>query len=194
VGVKKTNHSIAMFFLILGIATLTGFGFSKAYGEEEIDLNEALAPTPTPVPQKVVPAVAVEKNTTAAPAAKTDESNEITMEGEATEEAEPTATPVVAQGVLKAKHVYEAGIKAYKEKDYDLAVRYLKKAVSMKDPYTPKYIYAEANAMLGVIYQFHIIHKGRAYRYYQAALVLDKENETARKHKREVYRYRHRKD
>jgi len=196
--VKKTSYFTAMFFLILGVATLRGLGFSKAFGEEEIDLNEALAPTPTPVPQKAVPAAVptavVEKGAVSTSTDKVDESNEITMEGDTGEEIEAKPTPIVAHGVLRAKHVYEAGIQAYKEKDYDLAIKYLKKAVSMDDELTPKYIYAEANAMLGVIYQFRIIHKGRAYRYYKEALRIDRTTRTAKRHIREVYRYRHRKD
>lgn len=101
----------------------------------------------------------------------------------------------MVHGKWKVKYIYEAGIKAYKQKDYYKAITYLKKTVAMpRDEYTPKYLIAEAYAMLGIIYQYHIIHYGRAYRYYKAALSVDPQTNTARRHVRQLYKYRHRKD
>jgi tetratricopeptide (TPR) repeat protein len=97
-------------------------------------------------------------------------------------------------GLFKAKEAYEAGMKAYGEMDYDRAIKYLKLALDRHDGYTKSYILAEANAMLGVIYQFHIIHLGTAYAYYKDALAVDPDTKTAKKHIREVYKYRNRKD
>ncbi len=97
-------------------------------------------------------------------------------------------------GVLKMKDIYAAGIKAYQEQDYDKAIRYLKKSLEMKDSYSAKFYYAEASAMLGVIYQFHIIHYNWAYYYYRQALRYEKRNPTARRHIKQVARYKNQKD
>jgi len=102
------------------------------------------------------------------------------------EEGEAVSEHPVVHGVLKMRDVYQAGIKSYQEKDYDQAIRYLKEAVKRKDPYTPKFYYAEAYATLGIIYQFHIIHYDKAYDYYKSALVYEKNNRTAKKHLKEV--------
>ena len=98
----------------------------------------------------------------------------------------PGFTSEVVQGVLKMKDVYKAGLSYYKKQDFAKAIRYLKKSLLVQDPYTPKYYYAEANAMLGVIYQFHIIDKDLAYSYYKEALAIDPKTATARKHIREL--------
>ncbi len=123
---------------------------------------------PTPVPVKAEPA----------PQEKTKVTEEV--------EEEAAPAPREVHGVLKAKDYYEAGIKYYKKKEYDQAIKFLKKATEKKDKYTPKYVYAEANAMLGVIYQFHIVHYKTAAHYYQAALRYEKKNPTAKKHLKEV--------
>jgi tetratricopeptide (TPR) repeat protein len=186
---KHSNNCWPVTLRLLMGVSLFLFGVSRVSAEVEIDLSDQgtstqpAAPTPTPVPAvQAAPAAAP----TAVPA-KAETSIEMT------EEAEPTPTPIVAHGVLKMKDVYEAGIKAYKEKDYEEAIRYLKKSLTVQDPYTEKYYYAEANAMLGVIYQFKYPvhgHNGMAYRYYKAALKYESRNPTARKHIRSVYRYR----
>jgi tetratricopeptide (TPR) repeat protein len=84
------------------------------------------------------------------------------------------------------KDIYQAGINSYKEQDFAQAIIYLKRSLEHQDPYTRKYYYAEANAMLGVIYQFNLIDKKLAYQYYKAALAIDPKTETARKHIGEV--------
>jgi tetratricopeptide (TPR) repeat protein len=113
---------------------------------------------------------------------------ELTATPVAVEETQeiPSPTPMVAQGILKMKDVYRAGISYYKKQDFAKAIRYLSKSLKVHDPYTPKFYYAEANAMLGVIYQFHIIDKKLAYQYYREALRIDPRTKTARKHIREV--------
>jgi tetratricopeptide (TPR) repeat protein len=103
--------------------------------------------------------------------------------------AQPTASPVVVTGTVKMKDIYEAGIQSYRAKDYEKAIRYLKQAIAHQDPYTPKYYYAEANAMLGVIYQYWFRvgeHKDLACGYYQAALAIDPATKTAKAHLKEV--------
>ena len=95
-------------------------------------------------------------------------------------------TPPVVQGVLKMKDVYALGMKYYTSEDYVKAIQYLKQALTVHDPYTPSFYYAEANAMLGVIYQFHIIHPELAYQYYHEALKIDPTTEAAKKHIGEV--------
>jgi tetratricopeptide (TPR) repeat protein len=99
---------------------------------------------------------------------------------------DPTPVLKVVEGILQMKEVYQAGIDCYKKQDFAKAIRYLKKSLDIHDPYTPKFYYAEANAMLGVIYQFNIIDKSLAYQYYREALVIDPRTKTAKKHIREV--------
>ncbi len=179
-------------------AFLLLFGNFKALADVEFDMNDLSAqPSPTPAAvqptsQPVIPPSNPVATATPVPTvapASGDSGEETNIEAG---DSEPT--PVVGQGVVKARDYYDAGIKYYKERDYDQAIVFLRKAVAKQDPYTPKYIYAEANAMLGVIYQFHIIHYGRAYRYYQAALKYEADNPTARRHLREVYKYRRERD
>jgi len=122
-------------------------------------------PTPTPVPAKSK-VVLISSPEEKAPAAE--------------------EKPAMAEGILKMKDVYQAGMKYYKQEDYVQAVRYLKKALTVQDPYTSKFYYAEANAMLGVIYQFHIVHPDLAYQYYHEALKIDPTTETAKNHIHQV--------
>jgi hypothetical protein len=191
-GVKKQGNSLRMWVFILALA-FSGAGI-RTFADTEIDLGDLAAqPTPTAV-QKLIPATAPALVATPTPA-----SEEIQMEDNAQPETQtapgPTPTVFEVQGREKMKDMYEAGIKYYKEQDYDSACRYLINALKMKnDPYTPKYIYAEANAMLGIIYQYRIIHLGRAYWYYKAALHYEPHNLTARRHIKQVYKYRNRKD
>jgi len=168
---------------------------SASFADLNIDLGELNpAPTATPGPQ-VTPTARLEIETPT-PAPKPTES----LMGEpspALPSQTPQAfapTPIVAHGFLKMKDYYDAGMKSYKTKDYDEAIRYLEKALTLQDAYTPKYYYSEANAILGVIYQFHIIRLGKAYRYYKAALKIDPMTPTAKRHIKEVYPYRHQKD
>ena len=167
--------------------------FPKAFADTEIDLGDT-NPTPTAASNPSVP------TPLPPPAAftPTPATQEIQMEGTsqpATQAApQPTPTVIMVQGRFKMKEMYEAGVKYYKEQDYGMAIRYWTQAVKMDDTYTPKYIYAETYAMMGIIYQYHIIKKGRAYRCYKAALRYESHNETARRHIRQVYKYRHRKD
>jgi len=97
-----------------------------------------------------------------------------------------TATLMTAQGVLKMKDVYKAGLVYYKKQDFANAIRYLKQSLQIHDPYTPQFYYAEANAMLGVIYEFNIIDKSLAYQYYLEALRIDPSTVSAKKHIKEV--------
>jgi tetratricopeptide (TPR) repeat protein len=196
-------------FLFIIFAGVMFLGTRGAFGEMEIDLGgdtgkttSAPAAQPTAVPQTVPQAApqaapaqqpaqaapatqpaqtAPQAGSTGSPQAASGE-NDIDLE-------EPTPTLVVVHGVEKMKDVYEAGIKAYQQQDYDLAIRYLKHSLTMSPRYTPKYFYAEANAMLGVIYQFHIVKYSLAKHYYLAALRYEKNNKTARKHLREVERH-----
>jgi tetratricopeptide (TPR) repeat protein len=108
----------------------------------------------------------------------------------ATQEPAETPTPIqVIQGVLKAKDIYKAGIKCYQEKEYEKAIAYLQKAVAYDDPYTPKYVIAEAYATLGVIYQFYFPVEGNlkiAADNYKKALRYEPTNPTALKYLRKL--------
>lgn len=178
------------FLLVAGLLAL---GVTRAFAEVEISLDDEkpAQATPTPAAAKAM-AQPVAKPAPSNP--QTETTTEVAVEEEGTadgsvtmEETEPAKTTVV-HGVLKMKDIYEAGIKSYKEKDYDQAIRYLKQAVDKKDKYTPKFYYAEAHAMLGVIYQFHIIRLKDARYHYQLALKYEPANRTAKKHLREVNR------
>ncbi len=95
---------------------------------------------------------------------------------------QPTSSIMTVQGVLKMKDVYALGMKCYNQNNFVDAIKYLKQSLTVKDPYTPSFYYAEANAMLGVIYQFHIVHPDLAYQYYHEALKIDPTTETAKNH------------
>lgn len=192
------KHEIRLLTTVLTIGLVFCGGAAQSFAETEIDLSGDVQAAPTPMPSQKPSTNAPSQQSAAITASG---SQEIELEGgnETTTQAaaEPTPTSAIPEthGVLKVKDVYEAGIKAYKEEDYDRAIRFLTQALKMeRDPYTPKFIYAEANAMLGVIYQYHIIHYGRAYRYYKTALKYEPHNETARKHLKQVYKYRNKKD
>lgn len=162
----------------------------KVHAEIEIDLDEASKPAPAKMTP--TPANAAHKMPTQAPAAtptaasipiKVEEAQLTpTPQEETVIEEEPTPAPQAVHGKFKMKNYYDAGIKAYKAKEYDRAVRILTQAVKTKDKRTPKYYYAEAYATLGMIYQFHIINYSKAYNYYRMALKYEKRNRTARKY------------
>lgn len=190
-GVKKLEI-LRCFAVFLFSWILVGSSL-KSFADTEINLDDT-NPTPTAVPSVPTPTPIP-----VAPAATpTPPTQEIQLEGgnqPATQAApQPTSTVFEVQGRFKMKEMYEAGAKYYKEQDYEMAIRYWKQAVQMDDPYTPKFYYAEAYAMMGIIYQYHIIKYSKAYDCYRKARVYEPGNETARKHIRQVYKYRHRKD
>jgi tetratricopeptide (TPR) repeat protein len=172
---------------------LAGFMVQKAAAEVEIDMGDqgtAAAPTATPMPQPTDTPVAAPAPTAtvqeqAAPASQT-----------AMAEPTDTPTPIIqkVEGSLHAKGIYDVGIKYYQEKDYDSARRYLQEAVSYrdKDHHTPKYIYAEAYATLGLIYQFYYPihgHIKQAITYYKDALKYERNNHTAKKYLRKLQKH-----
>ncbi len=179
------------------LAVLCLMGTSKVLAEVEIDLDEASKPTPmvklTPTPSNASHKLPTETPTPLQGIVNTP-TPEITVTPAPEKEdveVEEGSTPKdeIVHGVLKMKDVYEAGINSYKEKDYDQAIRYFTKAVSMEDKYSPKFYYAEAYAMMGVIYQFRIIRYQTAYDYYKKALKYEPRNKTARKHIKEVAKH-----
>ena len=188
---RKQGKPFGVMFFTLFLA-FWGFVLSS-WAEQEIDLGDLNGPTPTPQPAAApspTPVPAQKAQPKAAPS-PTPAGQEIEMDenSQAETQAAPQPTPTVyeVQGVLKMKDVYQAGINAYKDQDYDRAIRYLNKALDMdEDRYTPKFYYAEAHAMLGVIYQFHMINYAKAYAHYKAALKFEPENDTARHHINQV--------
>jgi tetratricopeptide (TPR) repeat protein len=191
--------ALALGFILAGMC-------SRSFADTEINLDDALQPTSTPASSKTISPtptpISKAKSTptpkaVSFPTAVPIPTTTIHVLGPAatpTEDAEADATPIEVHGVIKMKDIYAAGIKAYQEQDYDKAIRYLKKSLEVHDPYSAKFYYAEANAMLGVIYQFHIIHYNWAYQYYRAALKCEKKNPTARRHIKEVAKYKNQKD
>jgi Tfp pilus assembly protein PilF len=77
--------------------------------------------------------------------------------------------------------LYRAGIENYKTKDFDKALTYLKEAIDIKDSTVPAFYYAEANAMIGVIYKFDRPDGAQARIYCEAALRIDPTTATAEK-------------
>ena len=156
-----------------------------AQAEVEIDLGDSEEARPTPPPPTATPSRSTEVEVSI------EEDEEEEAEEVVEEKPAPKPSPAVAvtRGVMKMKDYYDAGIKAYKAEEYQQAIRYLEQALKTKDPYTKDYYYAEANAMLGVIYQFYFTVPGsrnKAYQYYREALRIDPETETAKKYIRQV--------
>jgi hypothetical protein len=186
--VGKLKKSLLILVFTSGLAL---FGLTnRCFGIEQFNLDDETATTPTVSQKSVAPAP------TATPASQSIQIEDNTQPGT---QVAPTPTAAAAtteiNGQFQMKYMYEAGIKYYNEKDYGTAIRYLTNALKITDdPYTPKYIYAEANAMLGIIYQYHIIHRSLAYWHYKAALKYEPGNKTARRHIKQVYKYRNRKD
>jgi tetratricopeptide (TPR) repeat protein len=166
----------------------------------DIDTGTATAPavvTPTavaavstaaasPAAATVSPTASAASTTPVVSMAPTEATNPTPSEDAPGEPAILAVTPTPGEGVLKMKDLYKAGYAYYKKQDFANAIRYLKESLQIHDPYTPKFYYAEANAILGVIYEFHIIDKSTAYYYYQAALKIDPTTATAKKHVKEV--------
>ena len=151
---------------VAGMAALT----ATPTEETDSDLQESEAATSTPVaaaPTATVVIASAKASPVATVSAPTPQ---------------PTSSIITVQGVLKMKDVYALGMKCYNQNNFLDAIKYLKQALTVHDPYTPSFYYAEANAMLGVIYQFHIIHLDLAYQYYHEALRIDPTTETAKNH------------
>lgn len=196
------------------------FGLTRAFADIEIDLGDtnpapapkasntqtkqaaqnapqAIVATPTPVPESTdTKEISTEESKSDEDAAvEEQETNENQTEATAKEKPALEVAPLAVQahGILKMRDVYEAGMKAYAGKDYEAAIRYLKESLTIHDPYTRKFYYAEANAMLGVIYQFYFPVQGHyhlAYGYYKSALKFERGNPTALRHLKEVRKYR----
>lgn len=172
--------------------------FAAAESRADIEINlDADEPIEEPTKAPAKPAA---KPDMAAPPAVKDVPGadpkgvilEVEGEGTSTQvtvemEPEPEeAKPLVSHGTLKMRNWYDAGIKAYKLKEYDKAIQYLEKAVTIQDPYTKDYYYAEAHAMLGVIYQFYVIRTAKACEHYKEALRIDPKTRTALKYRWKV--------
>lgn len=193
---KTTLRCLVILLLTVVLAGLTCGTVPNAFADIEIDLGDDEEAAPTPIPSKKgesSKAVDVEEDEDDGDDEEAySEEKEVKVEEE--EEAAalaPTPVPTAVQvtGVMKMKDYYDAGIKSYKAKEYQQAIRYLEKAVTTEDAYTKDYYYAEANAMLGVIYQFYFTVPGsraKAHAYYKEALRIDPQTRTARKYVNQV--------
>jgi tetratricopeptide (TPR) repeat protein len=177
--------------LLAGFVMAASLSLMSSIGSAEIEIDmgddDSVTEAPTPVPT-AVPSVKKEQIQV------TVDEEEVEVESSQAEEtyeeaSVPTPTPAVPRtqviGTMKMKDYYDAGIKAYKAQDYPQAIRYLEKALTVNDPLTKDYYYAEANAMLGVIHQFYFTIPGsrnKAYQYYREALRIDPETATAKKY------------
>jgi len=107
--------------------------------------------------------------------------------------AEKSASPASAPSTLRSEAAngeegmmdrYEKGIAAYRSKRYTEAVRHLKAAVDITDPTVKDFYYAEAYSTLGLIYHDYRTtegHLGEARKFYEKALAIDPETDSARK-------------
>jgi len=166
--------------------TCFSIGFASS---DMVDIEVGPGVAPTPVPSQIH---ALKKASPTQPKRSTGNEWPPT-----TPVASPQAVPnvsnlptqVVVQGVFKMKDLFQSGMRAYKDQDYEKAIRYFKTALDIHDPYTSKYYYAETHAMLGVIYQFYYPvpdHLEKAKAEYEAALLIDPQTKSARKHLAEV--------
>jgi tetratricopeptide (TPR) repeat protein len=95
-------------------------------------------------------------------------------------------TAQVSSDESKVKIYYRAGMKAFYAHQNKTAIKNFKNAIAVNDPFVQKYYYAESNAMLGVIYQFHLPnftgHNKLAVTYYKRALKIDPMTKSAKKY------------
>lgn len=115
----------------------------------------------------------------------------------------PTATPAPPMPILTPAPVppqtmsaqasnktfmdyYRAGIQAYMAKNYQEALDNWFKAIVLKDPTVQPFYYAEACAMIGVVYKFDLPNHFLAHQFCNAALKIDPTTETALKLKHEI--------
>jgi tetratricopeptide (TPR) repeat protein len=152
------------------------FEFGKSSPEESTkEPTPSSTPTSSPVHSQTPPPTVTATPTEAAP----PDAGEFL--GTPTATRTPTATEVPFQ-VRNMKAVYERGIAAYKLKDYPNAVKYLREALTIQDETTKYWYYAEAHAMLGVMYQKFGKQADRfekARYHYQEALKVDPRTATA---------------
>ncbi len=191
------------------IVLLAGLGLQKAFAEVEIDMSDLNNPaptatsipmpvaTPTPMPAAApLPTATMIMSGGLAPKPTATVQTQSAPASETAMEAEPTDTPTPAvkyfHGSVHAREFYDAGIKRYKQKDYETAITYLKKTINFSDPTMPKYKYSEAYSTLGLIYEFYYPEKGhnkKAVIYYRAALRCDPANRTARKYLKKLTKH-----
>jgi len=200
-GESLKNHPTPWYALLVCSLFLAALPLS-AQTEIAIEDDEP-APTKatTTAPVQAAPAQSAPAKT-AAPSQEQEEEGAIEVEEEGEEKAEEktstseeaTEGPQASEeqeestsmGVMRP--LYEAGIKAYRQKNYWRAITLLSKASETKDKTTPKYYYAEAHAMMGVIFQFYLKNPGKACRHYQLALKIDPKTRTALKYRGKVCR------
>lgn len=97
----------------------------------------------------------------------------------------PAAPMAPALALSTMKMYYKKAVTALKIKDYPTALVNYKKALSIQDKHVPSFYYAESNATIGIIYQYHSQakgHKALAMRYYEKALKIDPATQSAKIH------------
>lgn len=104
------------------------------------------------------------------------------------EMASPTPMPVIPQApvttLAQSKMYYKIGMNAFLAGNYPLALKALKKSLTLKEKHKHPYKYAETYATIGVIYQFHALkvkdHNQKALLYYKKALAIDPTTKSAK--------------
>ena len=168
--------------------------------DEVITVEEEAEPTASPAKpvDEVEDVVELEVDVEATPeatAAATEAATEAPTEEPSpavTAEASPEATEAATAEPVseeRMKDVYEKGIDLYQRKRYAEALEELDRACGFKKGSAQAWLFAEAHAMRGVIYQFYIKssgHKEKAREAYSTALEWDPQNKAAKRHIREV--------
>lgn len=101
---------------------------------------------------------------------------------------EPTPTPVISQApvttLVQSKKFYKIGMDAFLAGNYPLALKALKKSLTLKEKHKHPYKYAETYATIGVIWQFHAHkvpdHLQKALMNYKKALSIDPTTKSAK--------------
>jgi tetratricopeptide (TPR) repeat protein len=200
-GESLKNHSTPWYALLVCSLFLMTLPLS-AQTEIAIEDDEP-APTKatTTAPAQAAPAQSAPAKTTSSQEQEEEGAIEVEEETEekveekkavpeevAEEETSSTEEEEGSANVGAMRPLYEAGIKAYRQKNYWRAITLLSKASETKDKATPKYYYAEAHAMMGVIFQFYLKNPTKACRQYQLALKIDPKTRTALKYRGKVCR------
>src|ERR1700679_2406925 len=134
---KIINFAVSLILCLMFTARL------KAAGDIDIDVTASGGSSvATPTVSVDTPTAVSTPSISLTPQSPVETANATPSEKN-TEELTPilTATPMTAQGILKMKDVYKAGLVYYKKQDFANAIRYLKQSLQIHDPYTPQFYY-----------------------------------------------------
>lgn len=167
------------------------FDFSKVQPGPAATPIPPTAPSATPIPATppsatpTATAVSAIVNISVSP---TSTSTPLNTENSTIDTSVTSIVTTMAPGSpeSRVKIYYRTGMNAFGAHQYTTAIKNFKKAIAITDPSVPTYYHAESNAMLGVIYQFHLPtftgHNKMAVKYYKRALRIDPQTKSAKKY------------